>query len=69
MQRSERYLNSQARLLKASTELRLAQQAVAEYYGQMFGLPTRTELDDVHRTVTELRRALRAVERRLRQQE
>jgi len=52
MQRSERYLDSQAQLLKASTELRLAQQAVAEHYGQMFGLPTRTELDDVHRTVT-----------------
>jgi len=69
MQRSERYLESQAQLLKASTELRLAQQAVAEYYGRMFGLPTRTELDDVHRTVTELRRALRAVERRLRQQQ
>ena len=69
MQRSERYLESQAQLLKASTELRLAQQAVAEYYGRMFGLPTRTELDDVHRTVTELRRALRATQRRLRQQQ
>jgi polyhydroxyalkanoate synthase subunit PhaE len=66
MQRSERYLDSQARLLKASTELRLAQQEVAEYHGQMFGLPTRTELDDVHRTVTELRRELRATQRRLR---
>ena len=66
MQRSERYLESQARLLKASTELRLAQKEVAEYYGQMFGLPTRTELDDVHRTVTELRRELRATQRRLR---
>jgi hypothetical protein len=32
----------------------------------MFGLPTRTELDDVHRTVTELRRELRATQRRLR---
>ena len=69
MQRSERYLESQAQLLKASTELRLAQQAVAEHYGRMFGLPTRTELDDVHRTVTELRRALRATQRRLRQQQ
>jgi polyhydroxyalkanoate synthase subunit PhaE len=66
MQRSDRYLDSQAQLLKASTELRLAQQEVAEYYGQMFGLPTRTELDDVHRSVTELRRELRATQRRLR---
>ncbi len=66
MQRSERHLGSQAALLKASTELRYAQKEVAEYYGQMFGVPTRTELDDVHRTVTELRRELRATQRQLR---
>jgi len=66
MQRSERYLGSQAELLKASTELRLAQQEVAEHFGRMYGLPTRTELDDVHRSVTDLRRELRATQRRLR---
>jgi hypothetical protein len=66
MQRSERYLASQAQILRASTELRLAQQEVAEYYGQMFGLPTRTELDDVHKSLTELRRELRATQRQLR---
>jgi hypothetical protein len=66
MQRSERYLASQAQILRASTELRLAQQEVAEYYGQMFGLPTRTELDDVHKSLTELRRELRATRRQLR---
>ena len=66
MQRSERHLGSQAKLLKASTELRYAQKEVAEYYGQMFGFPTRTELDDVHHSVTELRRELRAIQRQLR---
>ena len=39
---------------KASSELRLAQQELAAFYSEMFGYPTRTELDDVHRTVTEL---------------
>jgi hypothetical protein len=29
----------------------------------MFGYPTRAELDDVHKTVTELRRELRALKR------
>jgi len=29
----------------------------------MFGYPTREELDDVHRTVTDLRRELRALQR------
>jgi class III poly(R)-hydroxyalkanoic acid synthase PhaE subunit len=62
-QRSEAYLESQREILKASTELRLAQQEVAAFYSEMFGYPSRAELDDVHRTVTELRRELRALQR------
>jgi polyhydroxyalkanoate synthase subunit PhaE len=62
-QRSERYLQSQRELLKASTDLRLAQRELAEYYSEMFGYPTRAELDDLHKTVTELRRELRALKR------
>jgi hypothetical protein len=62
-QRSESYLKSQREILKASTDLRLAQQDIAAFYGEMFGFPTRQELDDVHRTVTELRRELRALQR------
>ena len=50
-------------MLKASTDLRLAQRKVAEFYSEMFGYPTRAELDDVHKTVTELRRELRALKR------
>jgi hypothetical protein len=41
----------------------LAQQEVAAFYSEMFGYPTRAELDDVHRTVTDLRRELRALQR------
>jgi class III poly(R)-hydroxyalkanoic acid synthase PhaE subunit len=62
-QRSEAYLKSQRELLKASTDLRLAQQEVAEFYSQMFGYPTRAEIDDVHKALTELRREVRALER------
>src|SRR5215217_1961188 len=62
-QRSEAFLTTQRDLLKASTDLRLAQQDLAEFYSEMFGYPTRTELDDVHKTVTELRRELRAFKR------
>lgn len=65
-QRSEPYLESQREMLKASTELKLAQQDVAKFYSEMFGYPTREELDDVHRTVTELRRELRALQRKSR---
>jgi poly[(R)-3-hydroxyalkanoate] polymerase subunit PhaE len=62
-QRSDAYLKSQREILKASTDLRLAQQEVTAFYSEMFGYPTRQELDDVHRSVTELRRELRALQR------
>ena len=62
-QRSEKYLDSQREILKASIDLRLAQQALAGFYSEVFGYPTRAEVDDVHRTVTELRREVRALAR------
>ena len=62
-QRSETFLQTQAAMIRASTELRLAQQELVEHFGRQFGFPTRTELDDVHRTVTELRREMRAMRR------
>src|SRR6478672_13108988 len=62
-QRSETYLKSQREILKASVDLRLAQQELAAFYSEIFGYPTREELDDVHRTVTELRRELRTFTR------
>ena len=65
-QRSERFLATQAAIIRAGTEMRLAQQQAAEDWAKGFGLPTRTEMDDVHRTVTELRRELRALKRQKR---
>jgi len=62
-QRSESFLETQRHVLKASTDLRLAQKDVAEFYSEMFGQPTRAELDDVHKSVTELRREVRALRR------
>ena len=38
-QRSENYLKSQREILKASTDLRLAQQELAAFYSEMFGYP------------------------------
>jgi class III poly(R)-hydroxyalkanoic acid synthase PhaE subunit len=62
-QRTEAYLESQRELVNASTDLRLAQQDVAQYYSEMFAVPTRAEIDDVHKSVTELRREVRALKR------
>lgn len=66
-QRSEPFLRTQTAMIRASTGLRLSQQEMAEHMGRQYGLPTRTELDDVHRSVTELKRELRAMRRAQRQ--
>ena len=52
-----------AAMIRASTELRMAQQELVEHFGRQFGFATRTELDDVNRTVTELRREARTMQR------
>lgn len=62
-QHGERFLQTQAALIRATTDLRVAQQELVEHFGKRYGFPTRTELDDVHRTVTEMRRELRALRR------
>ena len=62
-QRSGAYLKMQRDMLKASTDLRLAQSDLATMYAEAFGLPTRAEIDDVHKTLTELRREVRALRR------
>jgi hypothetical protein len=64
-QRSEPFLASQREMIRASTELRMAQQELVEHFGKQYGFPTRTELDDVHRSVTEMRRELRRMRRAL----
>ena len=65
-QLTDSFLKSQRDMLKASTDLRLAQREVGEFYSQLFGYPTRAELDDVHKSVTELRREVRTLTREAR---
>ena len=62
-QRSEPFLKSQAAMIRAGSELRLAQRGLAERLAAQFDMPTRTEMNDLLRTVTELRRELRKVRR------
>lgn len=64
-QRSEPFLQTQAAMIRATTELRLIQQELVEHVGKQYGFPTRSELDDVHRTVTDLRREMRVMRRQL----
>jgi polyhydroxyalkanoate synthase subunit PhaE len=63
MQTMPVFLENQLKLLRASTDLRLAQQDLADLYGEVLGLPTRAEVDDLARMVSELRREVRASRR------
>ena len=63
-QRSDAFLKSQRATLKASTDLRLAQRSIAEFYAEMYWLSDAGRLDDVHKSITELRREVRAERRR-----
>jgi polyhydroxyalkanoate synthase subunit PhaE len=64
VQSTPAFLETQRKLLRASTTLRLAQQNVTDHFAEMFGLPTRPEIDDLTKTVSELRRELRAQRRK-----
>lgn len=61
--RTPEFLEAQRRLTRSSTECRLAEREIAEVYCEMYHIPTRTEVDELQRTVYELRRELRALKR------
>lgn len=59
-QRSAEFLAAQRDLLRAALDLRKLQQGVADTAADLFGLPSRREVDELSRQLTELRRELRA---------
>lgn len=61
--RTPGFLEAQRRLTRSSTDCRLAEREIAEAYCEMHHIPTRTEVDELSRTVYELRRELRALKR------
>lgn len=63
MHRSEEFLEAQRRMTRSSTEYRLAEREIAEAFCEMHHIPTRTEMDEVQRVVTELRREVRALKK------
>jgi polyhydroxyalkanoate synthase subunit PhaE len=64
-QRTEEFLVAQKQLLQAATEFRARQSEIADAIAAVFGIPTQRDLDDVTRQLTELRREVRALERRI----
>ena len=63
MHRSEEFLEAQRKMTRSSTEYRLAEREIAEAFCEIHHIPTRTEVDELQRTVAELRRELRALKR------
>jgi hypothetical protein len=57
------FLASLRDLVMAAVALREAEARLVEAFCTAHGLPTRREVDDLHRTVTALRRDLRALRR------
>jgi polyhydroxyalkanoate synthase subunit PhaE len=63
MHRSAEFLEAQRRMTRSSAEYQLAERDIAESFCEMHHIPTRTEMDEMERTVTQLRREIRALKR------
>ena len=63
MHRSESFLEAQRRMTRSSAEYQLAEREIAEAFCEMHHIPTRTEMDEVERTLTQLRREIRALKK------
>jgi polyhydroxyalkanoate synthase subunit PhaE len=64
-QRSEEFLRVQRELLQAGIEFRKSQTELSETVAGLFGLPTQQDFDELTRQLTELRREVRALARRV----
>lgn len=62
-QRSERFLEGQRRLLRASLRYRAQEREVAERFCETHHIPTRGEVDEIHRAIHDIKRELRALRR------
>ena len=61
--RSEQFLKAQGELLRHGMDFLLAEREMVESLVEPAGLPTRSEIDEVHRSVLDLKRRVRALEK------
>ena len=62
-QRTDAFLSAQKELLQAGLQYRSRQNDVSDALSALFDIPTRRDLDEVTRQLTELRREVRALKR------
>ena len=65
LHRSESFLAAQKDMIKASMEYRLHEKNIAEVLCESLHIPTRVEVDELHQSVTLLKRELRKTKQRL----
>jgi hypothetical protein len=65
VQRSDPFLEAQRRLLDAMLTSRAAERELVEIGANAVDLPTRTEIDEVHKSLHAVKRELRALKREL----
>jgi len=63
--RSAKFLEAQGALLRQGMDLVLAERQMIEFMVEPAGLPTRSEIDEVHHSVQELKRRVRMLEKAL----
>lgn len=64
-QRTDAFLKAQRDLLTAGVEYRLKERELVEIWCETHSIPTRTEVDDVHRTLHDMRAQVRDLKSRL----
>lgn len=65
--RTERYTLAQGKFLNANMQYRISQRRIMEKYMEAFDMPTRSEVDEAHRRIYELRKEVKALKKQLNQ--
>ena len=63
--RTERYTLAQGKFLNANMEYRISQRRIMEEYLEAFDMPTRSEVDEAHRRIYELRKEVKALKKQI----
>ena len=66
---TERYTLTQGKLLSATMHYRICQRRILEEFLESFDLPTRSEVDEAHRRIYELRKEVKALKKQVKRLE
>jgi polyhydroxyalkanoate synthesis regulator phasin len=64
-QSTKAFMDAQKKLMSTATRLKKRQAEAAQQWAEIYQMPTRAEIDDLTKTVTELRREIRELKRKI----